>query len=296
MKQIVLGNSALKVSNIGLGAINFGTKTSEETAFQLLNRYSELGGNFIDTANNYAVWNGGSGDESEIVIGRWLTDVHNRTGIKVATKLGARPAHAGSGGFSNMQGLGRDTILRSVEQSLKNLRTDYIDLLYLHVDDFGTPQYEVLATLNQLIREGTVREIGCSNFKTWRIESARTIAAEHGFRFFCAVQQRYSYLNPVMDYDLLVQIPVNPELTSYLSHYKDLTLVAYSPLMKGQYSSPDILKQEYRTDINRIKLAQLLEEQEHPNKWVLDYVTNSFGGSAALVTTSSTAHLEELLQ
>ena len=153
ISKIRLGKSDLEVSKLGLGCINFGTTTDEKTSFALMDTYLENGGNFLDTANNYAFWNaGGVGGESEKVIGNWLADRGNRKDIVLATKMGALPKDIASKDFSNMEGLGRQTILEAVDKSLYNLKTDYIDLLYLHVDDFNTPQLETMSTLDELIK------------------------------------------------------------------------------------------------------------------------------------------------
>lgn len=296
MEKIRLGNSNLKLSKIGLGAINFGTKTKEEEAFVILDTYLSMGGNFIDTANNYAIWNGGLGGESERVIGNWLESRKVRKEVVIATKVGALPQIRGSVGFSDMQGLSRKTIIESVEESLKNLKTDYIDLLYLHVDDFKVPQFEVMETLNELIQEGKIKEIGCSNFYSWRIESARVICKENNFRFFSAIQQRYSYLSPTIDASFEPQVALNKDLDSYLKYYQDLTLVAYSPLLDGQYSSiNEILDIRYNTKLNKEKLEKLKFEK-NPIKIVLNYITSSYQGSIALITTSKVEHLREIMK
>ena len=88
--------------------------------------------------------------------------------------------------------------------------------------------------MNELIDKGLIKEIGCSNFRTWRIESARNICMKNYYRFFCAVQQRYSYLAPTIDSDFFPQVPADKELESYIEYHKDMTLVAYSPLLGGQ--------------------------------------------------------------
>ncbi|MBE6052657.1 MAG: aldo/keto reductase, partial [Clostridium sartagoforme] len=287
MKKLTLGNSDLQVSNIGLGGINFGTKTNEATSFKIIDTYIKYGGNFIDTANNYAVWNGGNGGESEKVIGKFIAGNYKREDLVIATKVGALPKSLSKRDFSNMQGLSRKVIIESVNKSLENLKTDYIDLLYLHVDDFKTPQEETLETLNELINSGLVKEIGCSNFHTWRIESARRICKENGYRFFSAVQQRYSYLTPVIEADFYPQVPCNKDLESYINYYNDMTLVAYSPLLSGQYNNKNILKKEYNTLNNKEKLEKLLKEEHNPNKGVVDYITKQFNGSVALLTTSN---------
>ena len=294
MEKIMLGNT-LSVSKIGLGAINFGTKTAEEQAFTLLDEYVNLGGNFIDTANNYAVWNGGDGGESERTIGKWLNQSKQREHVVLATKLGALTTGSDTQGLSQMEGLGRETMRRSVERSLNHLQVSSIDLLYLHVDDFSTPQEEVMGTLAGFVEEGIVKEIGCSNFYSWRLESARQICEQHGWPFFCALQQRHSYLAPVSDAELYPQVALNEDMKSYLNHHKALKLVAYSPMLRGQYSTSDIKIPAYDTAGNREKLARLLAEEKQPNRWVLDYLTQEFGGSIALVTTSSTAHLREVM-
>jgi len=296
MKKMLLGNSSLEVSILGLGAINFGTITNEEDSFKIINEYIFNGGNFIDTANNYAVWNGGNGSESEKTIGKWLQNYSNRSDVIIATKLGALPKDNSSKDFSNMQGLSRAVIIDSVKKSLKNLKTDYIDLLYLHVDDYNTSQEETLCTLNELINEGVIKEIGCSNFRTWRIESARNICEKYNYKFFCAVQQRYSYLSPAFEANFFPQVVADEELKEYMNWYKDMTLVAYSSLLGGQYNQKEIIKDEYKTFYNSIKLNKLLKEEKDPNSWVLKYVTEQFGGSVALFSTSKIDHLKSIMQ
>lgn len=289
---ITIGSS-LSVSQIGLGAINFGTKIIEEDAFSLMSEYVKLGGNFIDTANNYAVWSGGDGGESERTIGMWLAQIKDREKLVIATKLGALTTDTEKG-FSSMEGLNRETILRSVDRSLNHLQTT-IDLLYLHVDDFSTPQEETMGALAELVAQGIVKEIGCSNFFSWRIEKARQICQQNDWPFFSAVQQRYSYLAPIMTADLSPQVALNADMESYLTEHPELTLVAYSPLLKGQYNTAEIINPAYDTADNRQKLSELLAKEQHPNRWVLDHVTKAFDGSAALLTTSSIHHLREAM-
>lgn len=296
MKKIQLGKSGINASVIGLGAINFGTTISEDTAFKLMDNYVLNGGNLIDTANNYAVWNGGDGSESEKTIGKWIKKTGKNKDFFISTKLGALPKASNKTDFSDMQGLSRSVIMDSVNKSLDNLNVDCIDLLYLHVDDFNTPQEETLGTLNELIDKGLIKEIGCSNFTTWRIESARNICLKNNYKFFCAVQQRFSYLSPTIDSDFFPQVPASIELESYINYHKDLTLVAYSPLLHGQYNTDKIKKDEYKTYFNEIKLKKLLNEQSDPNSYVLNYINTQFGGSVALVSTSKVDHLNNIMQ
>lgn len=295
MKKIQIGKSSLNASVLGLGAINFGTTVSEENAFKLIDAYVTNGGNLIDTSNNYAVWNGGNGSESEKTIGKWIKQNGKNKDLFITTKLGALPKEYGKKDFSNMQGLSRSVIIDSVNKSLDNLNIDCIDLLYLHVDDFNTPQEETLGTLNELINKGLVKEIGCSNFRTWRIESARNICIKNNYKFFSAVQQRFSYLAPTIDSDFFPQVPMSGELETYIDYHRDLTLVAYSPLLGGQYNTLKIKKDEYKTYFNEIKLKKLLNEQPDPNSYVLNYIIREFGGSIALLTTSKIDHLNSIM-
>ncbi|MDF2596850.1 MAG: NADP-dependent oxidoreductase domain containing protein [Clostridia bacterium] len=295
MNRINLGKSHLRVSQIGLGCVDFGTKIHEKQAFELMNAYVRCGGNFFDTANNYATWNGGDGSESEKTIGRWFEKEGSRDQIILATKLGAKPSNLKGNGFTNMQGLGRKTIIDSVQESIENLKTDYLDLLYLHVDDFSTPQEETMGTLSELMDKGVIKAIGCSNFYTWRIESARQICKKYNYPFFSAIQQRYSYLAPTIDTDFYPQVAADEGLHKYIEYYGDLTLVAYSPLLGGQYNQQQILHEGYDTVFNQRKLKKLLEEEKNPNQWVLKYIIQQFGGSIALLTTASVEHLMEIM-
>lgn len=292
MKKIRLGATAYEVSMLGLGCINFGTTVKEEQAFRLMDKYVELGGNLFDTANNYAVWNGGDGRDSERVIGKWLKNCPSvRPEIFLCTKLGARDEEGE--GFESMQGTGRKVILSEVEKSLEAMQTDYLDMLYLHVDDWNTPQEETMETLAEVIKKGYVKTIGCSNFRTWRIERAREICKKQGFPFFSAVQQRYSYFQPVMDADFGVQIHADKELESYLEYYKDLTMVSHTSLLYGAYFKNQIEDEQYDTLMNQKRLQQIKESGMNPVDFVLKHITSRFGGSVALVTSQNVAHLEE---
>lgn len=290
MKKIQLGNSKLQVSKLGLGCINFGTLTDEKTAYSLIDCYLEKGGNMLDTANNYAVWNGGGERSSEKVIGKWIKSNPDwRHEFILATKLGALPKDVDKG-FGDMQGIGRRVIIEETEKSLSAMNTDYIDLLYLHIDDMKTPQEEVMSALAEVIKKGLVKNIGCSNFRVWRIEKARQICLQNSFPFFCAVQQRYSYFQPVADADFGVQIHADNELRSYIEHYNDLTLVSHTSLLFGAYLKNCIEDATYDTKQNYERLKKLKTEQ-NPIAWVLKHITEQYGGSVALFTTSNIEHL-----
>lgn len=292
MNYITLGTSKQRVSQLGLGCINFGTTTKEEIAFELIDCYLENGGNVLDTANNYAVWNGGDGRESERVIGAYLKKNQSaRADMVLCTKLGALSLNH-TVGFTDMQGNGRKTIFDEVHKSLEAMNTEVIDLLYLHVDDYNTDLEETLGALAEVINKGYVKQIGCSNFRTWRIEQARSICQKNGFPFFSAVQQKYSYLQPVLDADFGVQVAAGEELKSYIAHYKDLTMVSHTSLLYGAYQRKQIEDIHYQTKENEERMKRVMEQGENAIPWVLDYITKQFGGSIALFTSGSVKHLK----
>lgn len=233
--------------------------------------------------------------DTKKTIGKWIKKNGKSKDLIIATKLGALPKNKNTKDFSDMQGLSRSVIIDSVNKSLENLNIDCIDLLYLHVDDFNTPQEETLETLNELINKGLIKEIGCSNFYSWRVESAKNICLKNNYKFFCAIQQRFSYLSPTIDSDFFPQVPMNKELESYINYNKDMTVIAYSPLLGGQYNHKEIQKDEYKTYFNEVKLNKLLQEEKDPNSYVLDYVTKQFNGSIALLTSSKTEHIKNIM-
>ena len=152
MEYVRLGRSGLKVSKICLGTMTFGREADEETSFKLMDRFVELGGNFVDTADQYST--GGS----EEIVGRWIKKRGVRDQIVLATKV-----YTQMGPGPNDGGLSRIHIQQGVEDSLRRLQTDIIDLYQIHRWDPTSPPEETLEALNDLVRQGKVRYIGCSN-------------------------------------------------------------------------------------------------------------------------------------
>ena len=170
-----LGNTGTLVSEICLGSMTFGGQTGEPEARKIMDRFTQEGGIFFDTANVY------TGGKSEEILGNWLHD-HDRDDYVVATKVRFQ-----SGNSKNSIGLGRKHILKSVEESLKRLKTEYIDLLQVHAWDPITPLEETLATLTGLVDQGLVRYIGASNFRAWQFEKALGVSKENGFEKFVSL-------------------------------------------------------------------------------------------------------------
>ena len=213
-----LGRSGLIVSRLALGTMTFGDRTDEAEAHRIFGEAVDAGVNFIDTADTYA------GGASEEITGRLLKG--KRDDFVLATKV----ANANGPG-PNHRGLSRKWILHEVEQSLKRMGTDYIDILYLHKEDHGTPLEETARTLADLRRAGKIRYFGVSNFKSWRIAKLAQICAAEGVDGPIVSQPLYHVLNRIAEVE---QFPV---CDAY-----GLGVVVYSPTARG------ILTGKYRND------------------------------------------------
>ncbi len=186
MKKRRLGNSDIEVYPLALGGNVFGWTVDEPTAFGILDAFVGAGGNMIDTADTYSTWVvGHKGGESETIIGKWLKKSGNRSRVVIATKVGSE---MGPG----RKGLSKVYILRAVEESLRRLQTDVIDLYQSHKDDPGTPVEETLEAYAQLIKQGKVRAIGASNFSTQRISQSMQASKERGYPAYQCLQPRYN--------------------------------------------------------------------------------------------------------
>lgn len=218
-----VGKSGLKVSNICLGTMTFGrvdnspvavfdcpTQVDEEKSHAMLDRYVQLGGNFLDTANVYCF------GQSEQIIGSWLKK-QQRDNIVVATKV-----RFNMGREPNSVGLSRRHIIKSCEDSLERLQTDYIDLLQTHLWDDATPIEETLRTLDDLVRCGKVRYTGACNLVGWQMQKVVDLTKYMGFNPMISLQQQYNLLTR------------HPELEEFQVCKNDgLGVLPWSPLKGG---------------------------------------------------------------
>lgn len=232
MKTITLPNG-LAVSPVALGAMNFGTTTCKKDAFSVLDAYLDMGGNFVDTSNNYAHWQG-TGDESETLLGEYFAGRGCRDRVILATKVGFDRHGKG-------QGLKKEQIAYWIEESLRKLRTDYIDLYYAHTDDITTPLEETMEAFHRLVEQGKVRYLGGSNYDTWRFCEANAVAKTP----YTVMQQWFTYLHARSDIapQYTFNEAVNRERLRYLES-KEIPLVAYSCLAKGGYENPERMPKE----------------------------------------------------
>lgn len=248
MQTTELGRTGQQVSRLALGAMQMGNATSETDSVRILDRYLEVGGSFIDTADCYEWWArpGSRGGESEELLGRWMRDGTKRDRVFLATKGTALPHYSpdlwAADGTPDWElarrtfaGAGRKTLTEALDGSLRRLGTDHVDLYYVHVDDKATPLEETLEALAGFVREGKVRYLGWSNVRTWRLERIRGLCERNGWPLPVAVQQQHSYLRRRAG--LANASIVDDEQLDYLRDNDDQTLVAYSPIVKGVYDA-----------------------------------------------------------
>ncbi|MEV6048044.1 aldo/keto reductase [Streptomyces xanthochromogenes] len=221
----LLGRSGLRVSPLALGAATFGTEwgwgAERDEARKLFDRYVERGGNFIDTAVTY------TSGSSERLLGEFTRD--SRESLVLATKYSTmrRPGDPNSGGSH------RKNLFASVEASLRQLNTDYIDLLYLHMWDSTTPVEEILRGMDDLVRQGKVLYVAISNAPAWQVSRMQTVADLRGWSPLVALQIEYSLIQRTGEREL---IPMAREM--------GLGVVPYSPMgggvLTGKYSRDDL--------------------------------------------------------
>lgn len=227
-----------------LGTMFFGTRVDERTSFDLLDRFVESGGRWLDTADCYSCWESptGFGGQSEQVIGRWLARRPGmRERIRIATKVGAEPLIAG-GWPKSREGLSAATVAAATDGSLGRLGIDAIDLLWIHMEDRTAPIEETTDALGALVQCGKVARIGASNHPTWLVERSRAHSREQGLAAIDALQLRGSYLHPRPDTVIGGDEHPNGQLTDDQRDFaaaNGLEIWAYTALMGGSYDRDD---------------------------------------------------------
>ncbi|UCG23690.1 MAG: aldo/keto reductase [Chloroflexota bacterium] len=295
-----LGRTGIRVSTICLGTMQFGWTADEPASFAVMSRAVELGINFVDTADIYSRWApGNAGGESETIIGNWLArSVVDRDSLVIATKVRGR-----MGLGPNEEGLSRVHIMRSVEQSLRRLQTDHIDLYQVHFPDDDTPLDETLEALDSLVSAGKVRYIGCSNYPAWLLAKSLWVSDLRRIARFDSLQPHYSYVH---------RTEFERELQP-LCQDQAIGVIPYSPLaggfLTGKYRRdgdlPDSaraggVKKRYMND-RGFEAVEKLEEigqdrgatiAQMAIAWVLANPTVS----SAIIGANSVAQLEETVK
>jgi aryl-alcohol dehydrogenase-like predicted oxidoreductase len=292
MEYRLLGRTGVRVSPLCLGTMNFGGPTPEAESIRITHKTIDAGINFIDTANIYV-----SG-ESERILGKALQDGH-REHIVLATKV-----HFPQSDDPNDRGNSRRHILQAVEDSLRRLQTDWIDLYQIHRPDVVVPQDETLRALDDLVRQGKVRYIGCSTFPTWMVMEALALSRRDGLARFVSEQPPYNLLDRRIENELV------PFATRY-----DMALLPWSPLamgiLAGRYAEADGYPEDSRAArrggpfSERVtpqaieagqKMANVAQEEGlTPAQLALLWVKDQPGVTSPILGPRTEAHLDEAL-
>jgi aryl-alcohol dehydrogenase-like predicted oxidoreductase len=244
MKKRKLGKTGLEIAPLVFGGNIFGWTVDQATSFKLLDAFVAAGFNSIDTADAYSKWvPGHTGGESEVIIGEWMKRSGNRNNVIVATKVGM---DMGDG----KKGLSKSHILRSAEDSLRRLQTDYIDLYQSHIDDAETPLEETLGAYEQLIRQGKVRAIGASNYKNERLTAALEISMKTGLPAYQTLQPNYS----------LIERSEYESSLEPICEKEGLGVINYFPLAGG------FLTGKYRSESDAAGKARARNVMKHLNE------------------------------
>lgn len=267
MKKRKLGNSDLQVAPLAFGGNVFGWTIDEPTSFRLLDRFTAAGFNLLDTADIYSTWApGNKGGESETIIGKWMRQKGNRHDVVVATKVGLDMG-------PNEKGLSKKYIVKAIEDSLRRLQTDYIDLYQSHKDDPETPLDETLLTYADLIKQGKVRVIGASNYTAPRFSEALEVSNRLGLPRYETLQPLYNLYDREEFETTLLPICLRENI-GVLPFY-----ALASGFLTGKYRSEADLSKSPRGEGNR----KYLNERGLRILRALDQVAKELGATPARV-------------
>jgi 1-deoxyxylulose-5-phosphate synthase len=240
MEQTVLSKTGLKVSRLCFGTMTFGGQTDEPTSVQMVERCLDAGINFFDTANVY------TGGTSETMLGRALKGRRQRVILasKVSNKVGDAP---------DQKGLSRPAIRRAIDESLKRLETDYLDLYYMHLPDYSTPIEESLGAMDELVKEGKIRHVAQSNYAAWQIVEMEWICADKKYEPVAVSQPMYNLLARGIEQELLP-----------MSKAFSIANVVYNPLagglLTGKHNATEPIRGS-RFDKNKMYLDRYWHEE-----------------------------------
>jgi aryl-alcohol dehydrogenase-like predicted oxidoreductase len=296
MEKRKLGNSELMVAPLVFGGNVFGWTTGEKTSFQLLDAFTAAGFNGIDTADVYSRWvKGNKGGESEKLIGKWLKKSGKRDQVVLATKVGKEMA-------PDKKGLSEKYIMSAVEDSLKRLQTDYIDLYQSHDDDTNTPLEETLSAYSRLISQGKVRTVGASNYSSKRLTESFETSMNKNLR-------RYESLQPL--YNLFDRNDFEKNLQQVCLDHQVGVITFYSlarGFLTGKYRSENDLYKSPRGEGIRkflnhrgIRILAALDNisqvyQVTPAAVALAWLIAQPGVTGAIASATSTEQLSELIK
>jgi len=269
-----LGNSGLETLPLAFGGNVFGWTTDESTSFRLLDEFVDSGFNLIDTADVYSKWaSGNRGGESETIIGKWLRQTGKREKVILATKVGIEMG-------PESKGLSGRYIRAAIENSLRRLQTDHIDLYQSHRDDPDTPLEETLATYGDLIREGKVRAIGASNYSAERLREALEVSRQGGYPGYQTLQPRYNLYDRA-DYETQLDPLCRENGLGVITYYS-----LASGFLTGKYRSEQDVGKSPRGE----GASKMLDERGLRILKALDHLAGERGAGLATVSLAWLMH------
>lgn len=294
MQKRKLGRSGIDIAPIVFGGNVFGWTADEARSFELLDHFFERGFNAIDTADVYSAWAPGlRGGESETVLGKWLARRGRRDDVVLMTKVGM---------WDSRKGLSAANIETAIEDSLKRLQTDYLDVYFAHIDDQDVPLDETLEAFSRVVKAGKVRAIGASNYTAERLSQALKVSGDKGL-------SSYDVIQPL--YNLYSRSDFEAELLKVAQDH-DLGVVSYfslaSGFLTGKYKTIDDLEgsarakflKGYFDDRGQRLLTELLNVADHvsakPAAVALAWLLSRPGVTAPIASATSVSQLDELLE
>ncbi|TCK71937.1 aryl-alcohol dehydrogenase-like predicted oxidoreductase [Acidipila rosea] len=295
MEKRKLGNSGMEVPPICLGGNVYGWTLNEADTFRQLDSALAAGLNFIDTADVYSRWAAGHmGGESETILGNWFAKSGKRKEIILATKVGM---DMGDG----KQGLKADYIRRAVEDSLRRLQTDYIDLYQAHKDDSSTPLEETLGAFTKLIEEGKVRHIGASNYTGSRLAEALEISQKNGLAKYVSLQPHYNLMErKEFESDLLTAVEkYNIGVIPYFALAAGFLTGKYRSKQDAEKAARGGMVGKYLNERGFAVVEALdavaKEHQSNPARVALAWLLAQPGVTAPIASATSEKQLEDLI-
>ena len=292
MQYKQMGRTGLKVSAMSIGTMFFGTQVAEEEAMKTLDLAFDKGINMFDTADAYGL------GKSEEIVGKAIKN--KRASVVLATKIG----HRGGRG-PNDSGLSREHIIQGVEVSLKRLGTDYIDIYYAHTPDYSTPIEETLRAFDQLVRQGKVRYVACSNIRAWQLTKSLWVSDKNNLARYDCIQSVYNLLTRDVEYELLpccaaegVGVTVfNPLAAGFLTGKYDPNQPPPADNRFGRERTGKREQELYWSPANFKAVAELKKIAEANGRslvqFSLAWIINNPVVSSAIVGASSAKQLED---
>ena len=295
--------NGIDFSKLVMGTDYFGDRIGVETAFRMMDVYTEMGGNTLDTARVYGVWTEAGLSYSEILIGLWMKERKNRDRLLLSTKGGHFPW-----GHPEHRRLDRDSIESDINASLKTLGTDYVDIFWLHRDDEDRPVEEICQTLDGIVKSGKARQVGVSNWRRHRIEAFQAYAGQEGLTCLAASQMQWSlaYTTPKLQGET-TQYFMTPEEYQWYCGY-GLPVFGFSSQAKGFFAKGalgiDHLSERarhrylYEENLQKLERVKRLacDKGVSVTSIVLAYITCNQLPAAAIFSSSNVEQLRDSMQ